>query len=208
MNSEEKLFESYLTQKDYATKINNHNWSLELQKIIIRVYYRDNELDFSTIIFPDTIERIEFCSIFNQNVDNIIFPLFTKYIFFGNEFNQNIDKVKFPDRLLFLKFGNNFNQSIDNCNLPESLEKIQFGNKFNQNISNVKWPSNLKSLIFGKDFNQEINNLPLNLKYLELHDLLKSDNFPVSLEIIRVKSLNGHKIDNIKLPFNCKIILL
>jgi hypothetical protein len=171
----------------------NYNYNLPLQKGI----------------FPDSVQVIKFGTKFIQSMTKGIITEGIRAIGFCYAYNQPFENEIFPSSLEKLYLADSYNQPLGIFNLPPNLKTIYFGKAYSYQV--LDYPESVNHIIFKREPDSIIiNNLPLTIKKLTLYnvnDLTIFENLPCGLEkiILLKKSARDMNLNNIKLPFGCKI---
>lgn len=184
-------------------KINMTKWSSPFKKL--RMHYTFNQ-PINGLIFPDSLEIIDFGMHFNHPLHSVKLPANLKCLIFSEAFNHPINELNIPDSIEYIKFGDCFNQEINSMYLPQSLRTIMFGFGFHQSFENVRWPSSLKCIIVAHLNNEILSHFPVTLECIEAEFIEEPlHKFPPGLK----KLIYGHDIHkSIKqshVPPKCKV---
>lgn len=205
--------------------------------------------EYSEVIFPDSfdksidrikkdykcvrfgskytiyLDRIEFPSDFNSELDDILLELIGKYnlVSFPFGYSKSIQKIKSSGKTCSIDYGWKYMVSLDNTDeifvwgdtkIDEQMIEIisrfsiiKFSSIFNEQVDHL--PNSIKEIIFGSEFNQPIDNLPVSVIKINMKSYKFNypvDNLPESLESLELGPKFNQPIDN--LPYKLKVLLL
>jgi len=106
---------------------------------------------------PDSIERLELGSKFNQPIQHIHLPASLQVFSFPHAFNQPIEHIKLPPSLHTLCINGEYDHPIEQLELPPSLTDLTWKPQANRHVfqhpvSKLKLPHRLRSLTILQSF--------------------------------------------------------